>query len=75
MRIGGFEAEDVARQVKGSDLPATIRENLVSPDRACDDLVNVVGWFVLAINLCVAIVGNRGTHEINRVTEGAVGNM
>jgi hypothetical protein len=51
MRIGGFEAEDVARQVKSSDLPATIRKNLVSPDRACDDPVNVVGRFVLAINL------------------------
>src|SRR5262245_51511496 len=72
MGIGGFEAKDVARQVKGPDLSAAIGENFIGAHRTRYDLVHVVCRFVVAKDLRVAAVGYCGAHQVYRIAERAV---
>jgi len=51
------EAENVAGQVKGADLPAAVGQQLVAPYRAGFDLVDVFGRFLLAVDLGAFFVG------------------
>jgi hypothetical protein len=58
--VGELEPENVARQVKSSDLAATVAQNLVGSHRAADHLVKVLGQLVLAVNFCIARIGYGG---------------
>src|SRR5262245_19106203 len=73
MYIAGLETKDAARQVEGPNLPAAIGENLVGAHRARYDLVDVVCLFVLAKDLRVVAVGHYSAHQVDRVTERAIG--
>jgi hypothetical protein len=53
MQMPIFEAEDIARQVKRADLATTVREELVSPDRAFNHLIDIVGGLCLTENFGV----------------------
>ena len=46
-----FQAKDVAHQVKCADLAASVGEELVAPNRAVNDLVDIVGRLGLSVNL------------------------
>src|ERR1700674_487779 len=61
--VARFESEDVARQMKRADLAPPIGKQLVSPNRAADDLIDVFGWLVLAVNLLVLPVRKLRRHE------------
>ena len=46
-----FEAEDIASQVKRADLATTVRQKLVTPNRAFNHLIEVVYGLCLSENL------------------------
>jgi hypothetical protein len=73
MFIARFKPEDVAGQVEGADLPASIAKNLVGPDRTADNPVHVVRRLVLAIDLGIAAVRHRGAHQADRIKKRTTG--
>src|SRR5579872_7311636 len=54
MRFGELQAENVAREIKATDLPTAVVQNLVSADATADDSIDVISGFVLAEYLAVA---------------------
>ena len=46
-----FQAKDVADQVERADLTAAVREKLIAPNRAINDLVDIVGRLSLSEDL------------------------
>src|ERR1700737_3716932 len=71
-----FEPEDVARKMKRADLAPSVRQQLVAPDGAADDLINVFRWLLLAVDLLILPVGKFGRHEAHMPGQGTklVGN-
>ena len=61
--LADLKAEDVARQIERSDLPAAVIQDLVGSDRAGNDLIDVFGFFALAVDFAVA--GIRGSARPN----------
>ncbi|MHC2929281.1 hypothetical protein ACVJA9_004078 [Bradyrhizobium diazoefficiens] len=61
----GFEAEHVAGKMEGADLAAAVGEKLVAAHGPGDDLVDIFGRLVLAIDLLVLAVGEFGGDEAN----------
>jgi hypothetical protein len=51
MEIAILEAEDIARQVKRADLAATVGQQFVAPNRAFNDLIDIVGGLCFSENL------------------------
>lgn len=58
------EAEDVARQVEGADLPATVLEELVGAYRAAHHLVEVLGFLSLAEDFGIPCEMDRGAVDL-----------
>jgi hypothetical protein len=52
--VPALETKNVAGQMKGSDLTAPVHQHLVGSDDAGDDLVEVIGGFVLTVDLRIA---------------------
>ena len=69
--VADLEAEHVARQVERADLAAAVVEDLVGAHRAADDLVDVIGRLVLAVDLGVAGERHRRAHQLDRAGESA----
>ncbi|MGY4344393.1 hypothetical protein ACVWXM_000857 [Bradyrhizobium sp. GM7.3] len=59
----GFEAEHVAGKVEGADLAAAVGEKLVAAHGAGDDLIDILGRLVLAIDFLFLAVGELGGNE------------
>ena len=68
--VAHLEAENVARQVEGADLAAAVVQDLVGADRAADDLVEVLGRLVLAVDFDVAAEGHGHAHQLDRTVSG-----
>ena len=51
-----LQTKNVTIQVKGADLAAAIGEEFVAADRAFNDLVDVLGRLVLAINFGTSVI-------------------
>src|SRR5258707_5278574 len=58
-----FEPEYFARQEKRADLAASIGKQLVSPNRAADDLINIFRRLILAVDLLILPVREFGSHQ------------
>ena len=58
-----FESKDVARQEKCADLAAPVGEQLVSPNRAPDHLIDIFSQLILAVDLLVLPVRKFRRHE------------
>src|ERR1700742_1012299 len=52
-----LQPKNIADQVKSADLAATIREEFAASNCARFDLINVLGWLLLAENLGASLVG------------------
>ena len=65
----GFEAEHVAGKVEGADLAAAVGEKLVAAHGAGDDLIDVLGRLVLAIDLLFLAVGELGGNEADMASD------
>src|SRR5262249_7215933 len=52
-------------KVEAADLARTVVENLVGAHRAADDLVDIVGRLVLAVDLGIAGKRHRRSHELD----------
>src|SRR6516225_4339452 len=64
--VSGLETENVAGQMEGSDLTAPVHQDLVGAHRSTDDLVEVFGWLVLAVDLGVGGKRHARAHELDR---------
>jgi hypothetical protein len=51
-----FKAKNIANQVEGPDLAATVGQQLVAPNRTLYDLVDVVRWLRFAVDFPASIV-------------------
>src|SRR6185436_6344709 len=67
--VAGLEAEYVARQIERADLPPAIGEHLVSAHRPAEHLVEIIGRFVLAVDLGGAGVRHHRAHQVERIRE------
>jgi hypothetical protein len=57
MGQSGLKSKDVAGQVERTNLSAAIGEQLVAPDRAANDLIDVFSGLVFSIDFLVLLVG------------------
>ena len=69
MLVGEFKAKNIAGQIESADLAAAVAEDFVGADAAADDLVKIVGRFVLAENFGIARIGHHGAHQMHRLIE------
>src|SRR4051794_7167984 len=53
MDLAVFEAEDIAGQVERADLPATVTQQFVTPDRPLNNLIDIICGLCLSENLGV----------------------
>ena len=51
-----FETENVARQQKRADLAPSVGQQFVGPNRASNNLVDIVGRLVLAVDFFIFAV-------------------
>ncbi len=58
-----FEAENIARQMEGADLAASVGQQLVAANRARDHLVDVFRRLILAVDFLVLPVGKFGRNQ------------
>ena len=70
MGHSGFQPEHVARQEKGADLPPSVGKQLVGPDRAADDLVDIFRRFIFAVDFLVLPVGKLRGDETRMSRQG-----
>src|SRR6188768_2529472 len=54
MLLAGLESEHIAGQVERADLATPILHHLVGADRARYDLIEILGWFRLAVDFGVS---------------------
>ena len=59
----GFETEDLAAQVERANLTATILKDLVGPDGAFHDLIEILGRLAFAVDLDIALELHRGAEH------------
>jgi hypothetical protein len=52
-----LQAKDVAGQVESADLTAAVGQELVAPNRAVNDLVDIVGRLGLSVDFGALVVG------------------
>src|SRR4051812_28246419 len=52
-RLAVSEAEDIAGQVERADLPATVTQQFVTPDRPLNNLIDIICGLCLSENLGV----------------------
>ena len=69
MLVGEFKTENIAGQIKSADLTAAVAEDFVGANAAADDLVKVVGRFVIAEDFGIARIGHHGAHQLHRLIE------
>jgi hypothetical protein len=69
MHAARLEAEEIAFEVKGPDLPASIREQLVGAHRPLDHQIDEFGVFALAVDLLIPSVAHAGTDELGAISE------
>ena len=62
--LAGLEPEDVARQVEGADLPATVLEDFVGADRAGHHLVEIFCRLCLAVDFHIAVEPHRRAEQL-----------
>ena len=67
MVVAHFEAEDVTGHIKLPDLAAAIVQDFGGADGPADELVEIFGRLVLAVDLCIADEGHRGAHHLQSV--------
>ena len=70
MLVAHLQAENVARQVECADLAAAVVQDLVGADRAADDLVEVLGRLVLAVDFDIAAEAYCHAHQFDRTVSG-----
>jgi hypothetical protein len=63
--VSHLETENVAGQMEGSDLTAPVDQDLVGPHGPADDLVEVIGGFVLPVDLGIGGKRHARTHELD----------
>src|SRR3954462_5749976 len=51
MDLAVFEAEDISGQVERADLPTTVRQQFVTPDRPLNNLIDIICGLCLSENL------------------------
>src|SRR5436190_22360336 len=56
--VGGsqFQPKDITREMKRADLASPVGKQLMCPDGAADDLVNVFGRLILAVDFLILAV-------------------
>src|SRR5205807_29132 len=62
--LADFKPENVAREIKGANLPTAVVEDLVSPHSAAGDLVDIFGGFVFAENFLIWAKCHLAPHKI-----------
>ena len=67
MLLAGLETENVTRQMEAADLPASVDQHLVGPHRSAHDLVEVVRWLVLPVDLAIARKRHQRTHQVEGI--------
>src|SRR5262245_23215464 len=65
MLVPNLETENVAGQMKSSDLAAAVHQHLVGPHGPADDLVEVIGRLVLAVDLAIPCKRHARAHELD----------
>src|SRR6516162_7157752 len=69
MHVADLYTEDIAGEVKTADLATAVVQHPVGPHRAGNDLVEVFGRLVFAVNFNIAGKAHRCAHQ----TKGAFG--
>ena len=64
-----LKPEDVAGHIKLADLAAAIIQDLGGADGPADELVEVFGRFILAVDLRIADEGHRGAHHFQSISQ------
>src|SRR4029079_10514836 len=72
MAIRGFNSENISWKVEPVDLAPAIVENFINSDRATDDSVDIFRWFTVSINLVIAIIIDRCTHQRDGVAKSGL---
>src|SRR5262249_1638028 len=65
----GLYTEDVARQIEGSDLAATVVQSFEGAHRSADHFVEIASRIAFAVDLCIARKRHGGAHLLDRTGE------
>src|SRR5262249_29845883 len=65
----GLYTEDIARQIKGSDLAATVAHYLEGAHRSADRFVEISSETIFAVDLCIARKHHGRAHLLDRPGE------
>src|ERR1700745_991111 len=71
MLRAGLYTEDIARQIKGSDLAATVSHGLEGAHRSADHFVEISSRTIFAVDLCIARKHHGRAHLLDRPGERA----
>ena len=65
----GLYPEDIARQIKGSDLAATVAQGFEGAHRSADHFVEISSRTAFAVDLCIARKHHGRAHLLDRPGE------
>ena len=66
VNVTGFDAEDIAGQIERADLATAVIQQAVGSHCAGNDLIEILGGLMLAINFVVAGKSHRRAHQAQR---------